>query len=45
VDGEDFISQGESFEKNNTISYGKIGDASIRLLNQRELVDYAVSWI
>jgi aminoglycoside 3-N-acetyltransferase len=45
VDGEDFISLGESFEKNNTISYGKIGDASIRLMNQRELVDYAVSWI
>ena len=45
VDGEDFEEIGEDFEKNHQVSFGRIGDAVIRLMNQRELVDYSVKWI
>ena len=45
VDGEDFEDIGEAFEKENEISIGKIGEATIRLMNQRELVDFAVGWM
>ena len=45
MDGEDFEDIGEAFEKENEISIGKIGEATIRLMNQRELVDFAVGWM
>lgn len=45
VDGEDFIELGEAFEDKCHISKGKIGNAEVRLMNQRELVDFAVAWI
>lgn len=47
VDGEDFTEIGEAFEKHDPerVSKGRIGDAQIRLMRQRDIVDYAVAWI
>lgn len=45
VDGEDFEEIGRDFEKEKKISYGNIGNAVIKLMKQRELVDYSVKWI
>ena len=45
VDGEDFVDIGNDFEKGNKVSFGKIGDATIRLMSQRDIVDYSVEWI
>ena len=45
VDGEDFIQIGEAFEQDHTISKVQLGHATLRLMRQRELVDFAVRWI
>lgn len=45
VDGEDFEQIGEDFEKECNVSIGHLGNSSIRLMSQRELVDYSVKWI
>lgn len=45
VDGEDFEALGTDYEKENQISTGRIGNAIIRLMSQRQLVDYAVKWM
>lgn len=45
VDGEDFDAIGASFEANREVRKGTIGNAEMRLMNQRELVDYAVQWM
>ena len=45
VDGEGFDAIGASFEEHRNVKSGSIGNAVIRLMNQRELVDYAVQWI
>ena len=45
VDGEDFIQIGEAFEQDHTISKVQLGHATLRLMRQRELVDFAVQWI
>ena len=45
VDGEDFEDIGKAFEENCPVSKGFIGEAEIRLMKQREIVDYAVEWI
>ena len=45
VDGEDFEEIGSAFEENNPVSKGVIGKAEIRLMRQRNIVDYAVEWI
>ena len=45
VDGNDFEDIGSCFEKTHTVSRGMIGNAKVRLMSQRELVDYAVRWI
>jgi aminoglycoside 3-N-acetyltransferase len=45
VDGEDFKDIGRAFEAACTICNVKVGNADIKLMNQRELVDFAVSWI
>ena len=44
-DGEDFEEIGSAFEANCPVSKGTIGEAPIRLMKQREIVDYAVEWI
>lgn len=45
VDGEDFNKIGEAFEKQNTVEKTILGNGTIRFMKQRELVDFAVSWI
>ena len=45
VDGEDFIQIGEAFEQDHTISKALLGHATLRLMRQRELVDFAVKCI
>ena len=45
VDGEDFVQIGEAFEKENHVSMTDLGQAVLRLMDQRTLVDFAVKWI
>lgn len=45
VDGEDFTEIGKAFEENCHVSKGFIGEAEIRLMKQRDIVDFAVEWI
>ena len=45
VDGEDFEEIGKAFEEKKPVSKGVIGGAEIRLMEQREIVDFAVEWI
>lgn len=45
VDGDDFEEIGKAFEKVYTVNKGLIGKASIRLMRQRELVNFAVKWM
>ena len=45
VDGEDFEQIGKDFEKEHHVACGNIGNAVIRLMNQRDIVDYSVKWI
>ena len=45
VDGEDFEQIGADFEKEHAVRMTQIGNAAVRLMRQRELVDYAVTWI
>ena len=45
VDGEDFRDIGTAFEAEHPVSEAKIGGAELRLMKQRELVDFAVEWI
>lgn len=45
VDGEDFVDIGAAFEKENPVSKANLGNAEIRCMQQRSLVDFAVKWI
>lgn len=45
VDGEDFIPLGADFERSNPIGQINIGNALVKCMNQRSLVDFAVTWI
>lgn len=45
VDGNDFEKIGEDFEKAHAVSRVQIGNALVRLMYQRELVDFAVKWM
>lgn len=45
VDGEDFVQIGEAFEKECSVSKASLGNGTITFMRQRELVDFAVSWI
>lgn len=45
VDGEDFEQIGADFEKEHAVRMTQIGNAAVRLMRQRELVDYAVTWM
>lgn len=45
VDGEDFEQIGTAFEQACTVRHGKLGNAELRLMKQRELVDFATDWI
>ena len=45
VTGEDFAQIGEAFEREHRVSRTICGSAGLRLMRQRELVDFAVAWI
>jgi aminoglycoside 3-N-acetyltransferase len=45
VDGEDFTQIGAAFEEDRHVKKGKLGGAELKLMKQRELVNYAVEWI
>ena len=45
VDGEDFDQIGKAFEENYTVKKVTLGNGTITLIKQRELVDFAVKWI
>ena len=45
VDGEDFEQIGEAFEKECTVTKAPLGNGTITLMKQRELVDFATKWI
>ena len=45
VDGEDFNEIGEAFEKVMTVHKINLGNAQLRFMKQRELVDFAICWI
>lgn len=45
VDGEDFTQIGDKFEEQDCVSHGQIGNAPVRFMKQRDLVDFAVNWI
>jgi len=45
VDSSDFPQIGRAYESEHGIAPGRVGKAEARLLKQRPLVDYAVSWI
>lgn len=45
VDGGDFEEIGQAFEMQGKTSRESLGNGSICLMQQRELVDFAVSWI
>ena len=45
VDGEDFEEIGEAFEKVCPVKKITLGNGMIRLMKQRDIVDFAVKWI
>ena len=45
VDGEDFTDIGAAFEAAHSVNAADIGGAKIKMMKQRELVDFAVAWI
>lgn len=45
VDDGDYIALGSEYDQERNISTHKIGDAQVRLLQQRPLVDWAVKWM
>lgn len=45
ISSDDFNEIGSSFEKENTVITGNIGNAKIKLLNQKNLVDYTKGWM
>ena len=45
VDGEDFADIGAAFEAAYPVHTAKIGETELKIMKQRELVDFAVAWI
>lgn len=45
VDGEDFDAIGAAFESEYPVQKAALGNGTLRLMRQRELVDFAVRWI
>ncbi len=45
VDGEDFEQIGAAFEAAHPVKKARLGNATLKLMRQRELVDFAVEWI
>lgn len=45
VDGEDFETLGRAFEVSHAVKKSYIGNAIIKAMSQKELVDFAIEWI
>ena len=45
VDGEDFTDIGADFEATHIVCKAPIGETELKIMKQRELVDFAVEWI
>ena len=45
VDGSDFTEIGAAFERENEVGKAVLGNAEVRLMSQRKLVDFAVGWM
>ncbi len=45
IDSDDFETIGDSYEAANSITRGRVGNAEVRFMKQRPLVDYAVEWM
>lgn len=45
VDGEDFNDIGKAFENTGYVKSVEIGNTSAKIMNQKQLVDFAVKWI
>lgn len=45
VDGKDFDRIGADFEKEHAVKSVRIGNAAVKLMSQRALVDFAVKWM
>ncbi|MBO0475525.1 AAC(3) family N-acetyltransferase [Vagococcus sp. DIV0080] len=45
VDGEDFEEIGEAFENKHDVSVKLLGEATLKLMSQCDLVDFSVEWI
>ena len=45
VNGADFNEIGEAFERERDVKKVKLGNCEIRLMRQRDLVDFAKKWI
>lgn len=45
IDNDDFNRLGADYERENNIPVHRIGNAEVRFLQQRPLVDYAVQWM
>lgn len=45
VDGEDFPAIGEAFERTGQVRHAALGNGTLAMMRQRDLVDFAVKWI
>ncbi|QUH30734.1 aminoglycoside N(3)-acetyltransferase [Vallitalea guaymasensis] len=45
VDDEDFIELGNEYDKENNIEIHKVGNAEVRFMKQRPLIDWTVKWM
>lgn len=45
VDDSDFIQMGQEYDKEMNINIHRVGNAEVRLIRQRLLVDWATKWM
>lgn len=45
VDDEDFVRLGEEYDRERNIKVNKVGNADVRFMRQRDLVDWTVKWM
>jgi len=45
VDDEDFIQLGQQYDNEKNVKIHKVGNADVRFLKQRPLVDWATAWM
>ncbi|MNJ01898.1 Aminoglycoside 3-N-acetyltransferase [compost metagenome] len=45
VDDGDFVRLGAEFEQEHRIAVHQVGNAFVRLIRQRQLVDWAATWM